>query len=143
MNISSADLSWLAGLLEGEGSFMMSRNHVAGRVYHYPKVVVTMTDEDVVQRAASLFETKVNVVSGTKKENRLQQYRAQISGSRAAQLMKDLLPHMGGRRSAKIQEILAAYGEIEPTSVRRARSCSESAKKRWAQHGTRTGRLDP
>lgn len=139
MIISDNDLSWLAGLLEGEGSFMMSRNHVGGKVYLYPKIVVSMTDEDVIARVSSLFGTSVYVIP--KVDDRLQQWRAQSSGAKAAELMNRLLPHMGERRSNKIKEILSLYGDIEPTEVRRARSCSESQKKRWALHGTRTGKL--
>ena len=139
--MNDVDLGWLAGLLEGEGSFMMSRNIVSGKVYFYPKIVVTMTDRDVIQRAAELFGTSCYNIPNKRPGDRLDQYRAQISGAKAAQLMLELNPQMGGRRSAKIQEILNAYGEIEPTEVRRARSCSESAKKRWAKHGTRYGRL--
>ena len=138
--INDYDLRWLAGLLEGEGSFMMSRNTVGGKLYLYPKIVVTMTDEDVIQRAASLFGTKVYVVP--KQTDRLQQWRATLTGTRAAALMERLLPEMGTRRSNKIGEILQAYGDIESTEIRRQRACSESAKARWALHGTREGKLE-
>ncbi len=139
MNIDAVDLGWLAGLLEGEGSFMMSRNHSGGKVYLYPKIVVGMTDEDVIQRAANLFETKVYKLP--LQSNRKPAWRAAITGARAAELMQMLLPHMGIRRGAKIQEILDEYGEIESTDIRRARACSESAKSRWAKYGTREGKL--
>lgn len=139
MNIEKEDLAWLAGLLEGEGSFMLGRNIVNERLYHYPKIVVAMTDEDVIARAAGLFGTSVYVIPPT--EGRKQQWRAQKNGSGAAEIMVALLPHMGIRRSAKIEEILEEYGEIEPTEVRRARSCSIAQKRRWAMYGTKTGRL--
>lgn len=133
MDINDNDLYWLAGILEGEGSFMMSRNWVGGKLYLYPKVVVTMTDEDVIERAAHLFGTSVYKVPVSKskgRENYKQQYRAQISGVRAAEVMVVLLSIMGNRRSEKIQEILDAYGEIESTEIRRKRSCQEAASKR-------------
>jgi hypothetical protein len=137
--IDDITLSWLAGLLEGEGSFMMSRNTVKGKIYHYPKIVVSMTDEDVIQRAADAFGTSVYTVP--KIENRKQQWRATLTGSKAAEMMTLLIPHMGKRRAAKIKEILSEYGDIEPTNVRRSRSCSIAAKARWAEHGTREGKL--
>lgn len=136
--MQESELAWLAGLLEGEGSFMMSRNTVNHKVYLYPKVVVTMTDKDVIQRAALLFGTGVYTV---KVKTGKTQYRAQVTGTRAAEFMKQLLPFMGERRSAKINEILASYGDIESTEVRRQRSCSESQSRRWAMFGTRQGRL--
>lgn len=139
MNITETELAWVAGLLEGEGSFMTGRNHVNGKLYLYPRIVVSMTDEDVIDKAAKIFGTSTYKIPNKTKNK--QQWRAQVNGSRAALLMSDLLPYMGTRRSEKILSILAEYGEIEPTEVRRARSCSESQKARWAQHGTRTGRL--
>lgn len=139
MNINDVELAWLAGILEGEGSFMMGRNIVGGKVYFYPRVVVTMTDRDVIDRVASLFET--NTYCLPEKSDRKDQYRAQVNGSRAATLMEMLLLHMGERRSSKIKEILLEYGEIEPTNVRRSRSCSIAQKQRWAIYGTRSGKL--
>ena len=121
---------------------MMGRNTVKGKVYYYPRVVVTMTDEDVIQRAARVFGTGVYTVPQRKdRPQDKQQWRAQINGSRAAELMSLLRPNMGNRRGKKIDEILRQYGEIESTEIRRARSCSESAKKRWAEHGSRSGKL--
>ena len=54
MDIARDDLMWLAGLLEGEGSFLMARNIVAGKVYRYPKITVNMTDRDVIEHAAEV-----------------------------------------------------------------------------------------
>src|ERR1700745_1969177 len=108
MEINEIDLAWLAGLLEGEGSFMMNRNIKFGKLYYYPKVVVGMTDEDIIQRAASIFGTSVYMLP--KIDNRKQAWRAQLGGAKAAVLMQLLLPQMGIRRSKKIQEILLAYG---------------------------------
>ncbi|QGH78304.1 HNH endonuclease [Streptomyces phage Tribute] len=110
--MKSNDLAWLAGLLEGEGSFMTIKSHVKGKVYLYPKIVVTMTDLDVIQRAATLLGNAVyNVPLQKNGVSKLKQYQAQISGAKAADLMKELLPHMGRRRSEKIREILKAYGK--------------------------------
>jgi hypothetical protein len=46
-------VAWLAGLLEGEGYFGLIPNKVKGKTYRYARVGVTMTDEDVIRRAAS------------------------------------------------------------------------------------------
>lgn len=108
--ISEIELAWLAGILEGEGSFMNSRNTVNKKVYFYPKITVNMSDQDVVERVARLFETKVYVVPPDPRNTSWKQlYRAHITGSRAAEFMERLLPYMGARRSDKINEILVAY----------------------------------
>lgn len=86
----------------------MMRSHSGGKVYRYPKIVVCMTDRDVILRAANLFGNAVYIVP-MQREEQLQQYRAQISGSKAAELMEQLLPEMGARRSAKIKEIIEEY----------------------------------
>lgn len=138
MEICDNDLNWLAGLLEGEGSFMMGRNWVNGKLYLYPRIVVSMTDADVIERVARLFGTSVYVVPPSKSADRKhykQQWRAQVNGARAAHLMEQLLPIMGGRRASKIKEILADYGEIEPTEVRRRRSCQNAAALRKRENG--------
>lgn len=140
MNLDEVDIAWLAGLLEGEGSFMMGRNTVNEKLYLYPRIVITMTDCDVISKAAKMFATSVYTLPPSK-DGRKQQYRAQINGYRAVVLMSRLLKYMGDRRSKKIQELIHAYGELEPTNIRRAKSCSATQKKRWGKYGTREGRL--
>ena len=56
--ISERDLCWLAGLLEGEGSFIAGPPSAP----RTPAVVLSMVDRDVVARAADLLDASVNVV---------------------------------------------------------------------------------
>ena len=56
--------------------------------------------------------------------NRLPQFRAQVSGARAARMMVDLYPMLGRRRKARIDEILSEYSNLEPTRSRRTSACS-------------------
>jgi hypothetical protein len=118
-------LAWLAGLLEGEGYFGMIKNHVGGKVYRYPRIGVSMTDKDVIDRVGALWGVKTFIlqpaISGRKT-----QYRVTVSGGSAATWMRDLLPWMGARRSRRITEILAEYDAREPVQVRRARACSKA-----------------
>lgn len=131
MATSDTEIAWLAGLLEGEGSFWMLTSHVAGKQYRYPKVVVNMTDRDIIERVAAMFETSIYTMPIQRNyPERKQQWRAQISGARAAEWMRRLYPWLGERRRAKIDEVLAEYGEIEPTEVRRRKACIEAAARR-------------
>jgi hypothetical protein len=91
------DLLWLAGLLEGEGSFDAHR----GR---YPRIRLAMTDRDVVGRAASLMDAKIRLALHPLPAKAT--WHTEISGVRAAEIMRQILPHMGARRSAKIAEVL-------------------------------------
>lgn len=91
------ELLWLAGLLEGEGSFDLHR----GR---YPRIRVGMTDRDVVGRAATLLGASVR--TSLRPAPWTATFHAEISGSRATEILWDLLPLMGARRSSKIATIL-------------------------------------
>lgn len=98
------DLLWLAGLLEGEGTFDAHR----GR---YPRIRVAMTDRDVVGRAASLMDTGLRLALHPAPAKPT--WHSEVSGPRAAAIMREVLPHMGARRSAKIAEVLAV-AEFRP-----------------------------
>lgn len=91
------DLIWLAGLLEGEGTFDLHRGK-------YARIRVGMTDRDVVGRAASLMGTSIRMSISTMGHKST--YHAEMSGARAEALMRELLPYMGARRSSKIGDIL-------------------------------------
>lgn len=91
------DLLWLAGLLEGEGSFDLHK----GR---YPRIRLGMTDRDVVGRAATLMGTKVRTT--LRPAPWTATFHTEVSGARAEAILWDLLPLMGARRSSKIATIL-------------------------------------
>lgn len=93
------DLLWLAGLLEGEGTFDSHRGK-------YPRIRLGMTDRDVVGRAASLMDAKIRLSLHPAPAKPT--WHTEISGDRAAEIMRAILPFMGARRSAKIATILAA-----------------------------------
>lgn len=95
--MSRDDLMWLAGLLEGEGSFDLHR----GR---YPRIRLGMTDRDVVGRAATLMGGKVRL--SLKPAPHKATWHTEVSGAKAVAIMRSILPFMGARRSAKIAEIL-------------------------------------
>jgi hypothetical protein len=52
---TSAQLHWLAGLLEGEGSFLKGPPSAP----RHPVLALQMTDEDVVARVAAMFGRKL------------------------------------------------------------------------------------
>lgn len=93
------DVVWLAGLLEGEGTFDLHRGK-------YPRVRVGMTDRDVVGRAATLIGSRVRL--SLKPAPYKASWHAEVTGTKAAEVMRAVLPFMGARRSGKIAEILGA-----------------------------------
>lgn len=94
--METRDLGWLAGLLEGEGCFVIGNS---------ASLLLQMTDRDVVQRASEMLNSKVSPHPRLKL-NRKPLYYTAVHGSRAAAWMMTLWPFMGERRRAKILECL-------------------------------------
>lgn len=104
MNVTDKDLYWLAGLLEGEGSFLKGPPSKPNS----PLISVEMKDEDIVARVSKLFGRAYHKLS-SKKEGWSDTYRVQITGTRAMSLMRLLSPHMGSRRQEQISKALESY----------------------------------
>ncbi|MCC7450619.1 MAG: hypothetical protein IT324_24610 [Anaerolineae bacterium] len=98
-------LHWLAGLLEGEGSFLKPPPSSPNN----PRITLQMTDEDVIQRVCGIFELTYYQRSRKNIGNRKPLYKVTFRGSRAAELMGQLYPLMGQRRQSPIKEALALY----------------------------------
>jgi hypothetical protein len=96
------DVIWLAGLLEGEGTFDMHRGK-------YPRVRVGMTDRDIVGRAATLMGSRVTLRLHSAPAQAT--WHAEVSGVKAVQVMEAILPTMGSRRSGTIATILGQSGK--------------------------------
>jgi len=103
--MKKSDLTWAAGLLEGEGCFYTQHAR------RYPAVKCNMTDRDVVVRLYRLFgvghlqyiHTPFMRARGWKVQWSWQ-VQAQADARR---VMRLVLPYMGKRRTAKIKELLA------------------------------------
>jgi hypothetical protein len=104
------DFHWLVGLLEGEGCFQLRsekrRYKSSAYEYWYPKIILRMTDRDVVERAAGLLGCK-SIHQRANGVGCRDSFEFSLSGSRAVKFMRDAQPFFGERRQAKIAEILA------------------------------------
>lgn len=102
ISISATDIQWLAGLLEGEGSFCISRS---GSV---PRLVLQMTDKDVVSSAASLLKSKVwGTVRKTKGHKDI--WACGVAGLTAIEWMRLLRPFLGIRRQHQILSVVKQW----------------------------------
>lgn len=104
----TCDLFWLAGLLEGEGTFTATET----RGHAYPLMKVEMCAEDVVVRASRLLGAPS--VSRREPDHKgwSPTYVAAISGNDAAIWMRSLRGHMGRRRTEAIDSALAHYHPV-------------------------------
>jgi hypothetical protein len=88
------ELHWLAGLLEGEGSFMTGPPSSPG----LPVIAVNMTDHDVKVHALKPRNTRWRT-----------SYQVRVNGGAAVHWMTLLRPLMGSRRQGQIDRALASY----------------------------------
>lgn len=70
-----------------------------------------MTDEDVVARVAKLMGTSVRrqVDRRSKKKGWKPVFAAILKGSRAVEMMREVLPYMGKRRTQQIRKAISCY----------------------------------
>ena len=94
------DIAWLAGLIEGEGSFGFKKG--------CPRIEIQMTDADVVSRAASVLGVKPRA-PWIRKDGYKPVWACCAFGSRAIGWMMTLLPLLGERRRARIAEIVSLW----------------------------------
>jgi hypothetical protein len=109
--ITTLDLHWLAGLMEGEGTFIAGPPSSP----RSPALVLSMTDRDVVDRAAALLDCTVSVIRAAR-EGWRDAYCIRVRGPRAVEWMGVLRPLMGHRRRAQIDRAVASYAP-DPTRV--------------------------
>lgn len=98
------DLAWLAGLLEGEGSFKRG----APSSPRLPVISVTMTDEDVVARVAALWGVR-HLTVRPRRDHWAVSYATQLRGADAVAWMRALRPFLGARRKAQADRAMASY----------------------------------
>ena len=103
--LSPESLHWLAGLLEGEGSFLKPPPSKPTRII----LSIEMTDRDVLERAARLLGVSVYDVPPTERTRKWRpSYRVILTNERAARLMRLLRPLMGLRRQQQIDAAITA-----------------------------------
>jgi hypothetical protein len=104
-DISVVDLHWLAGLLEGEGTFLAGPPSAP----RSPVIQFWMTDRDVVERAGALLDSAV-MPHAPRRAHWKTTYAVRLCGPRAVVWMRRLWPLMGTRRRAQIDRAIASYG---------------------------------
>lgn len=104
------DLNWLAGLLEGEGSFIKGSPSNPNQ----PSINLQMTDEDIVARVATLFQVSYYKNQRKNKPTWNPIYICRVKGIRAHDIMVKLKPLMGTRRKSQIDAALLNYIKRSP-----------------------------
>ena len=106
--ISDKHLFWLAGILEGEGSFMAGPPSNPNGT----RIACQMADEDVIVRIAWLFGVSPSPIRKVAKAHHKPTYVAAVNGCYARELMAKLRPLMSSRRQAQIDRAIASYNPV-------------------------------
>jgi hypothetical protein len=136
-NSTDADpraLSWLAGLLEGEGSFSSTCDTAR---HCYPVISINMCDGAVVRRAAQILGAPSVALRPPGRAEWRPTYVAQVGGAHAAGWMKVLREFMGERRTAAIERALGSYRPIRlvsPPATCIVANCSQPHRGRGLCH---------
>lgn len=96
-------ITWLAGLMEGEGSFMLRGKG------HNPYLSLTMVDRDVVIAAAEILGAHKVIQRRKLTATGKAVFQFGVYGSRATQWMMTLFTLMGERRRGQITKCLQAW----------------------------------
>lgn len=142
--IRRADLYWLAGLLEGEGSFLPGPPSEPNKT----RIQCSMCDEDIIARVATLFGVAYQEAkrrrTGRRKHHK-KNWVVMLKGARARALMGQLRPFMGERRQAQIDRALASYDpnrariKLGPREVKQIRRLLAKAELTHQQIADRFG----
>lgn len=133
--------AWVAGLLEGEGSFL-----VVSRSSHLMatgRVSIQMTDRDVLERLAEIVGTgRVSEVNRTNRPDRKPIYTWKLQArADVLALIDQVEPFMGYRRTAQIQLVRFVYA-TEPTLAEH-RKVYPKIKPGWTRENGHVGSVEP
>lgn len=106
---TATDLYWLAGLLEGEGSFLSVPTRQGAHRYKTPRIQLCMTDRDVVERAARILNAPVHGPYADHRPNCKPRHQLCVGNRRAASWMMTLYCLLGERRQAAIRSALTDW----------------------------------
>ncbi len=114
------DIHWLAGILEGEGSFCSTRTS--------ERISLSMTDADVVIKAATIMGSdRVISFQETAHTPRKLKYILYVYNKRAIAWCFTLYPLMGERRQAQIRTLIENWKTAD-------RQQTEKPRISWSKH---------
>jgi hypothetical protein len=130
--MADIDAAWLAGLLEGEGYFQITKPR-----HHHPTQIVirlSMTDKDVVEKAAKLLNN-VPINEKAKTTERKTIYAISLTKrDEVEKVLLQILPYMGSRRTQRINECLKDIQERRLVlSETRKEQQVKAAQIRWSK----------
>lgn len=107
------DAAWLAGLLEGEGSFIVGSTVSSnGYTSYRTRISLAMTDKDVVDRAAVLMGAVVRQQPATGMGSKDIFYTHLERKADVSRVITKILPWLGERRLATAEHALMVNTDL-------------------------------
>jgi hypothetical protein len=126
------EIAWLAGIIEGEGSFDFQEGGS-------PKIKVKMTDEDVIKHISSIWKRPYYKEDNSHLINHKDGYHVSILGQAAIEWMFTIYTLMKSRRKAKILEIINKWKVTDTVRSRFKFFCGhEKSKENTYKYGRYT-----
>lgn len=108
------DIHWVAGLLEGEGSFIGKE----GPKGFSPVISLQMADKDIVAKVATILGSPKLMGPIIRTGNhRKEMWGCSVYGCRAVEWMMTLYVLLGERRKERIRQILTKWRAIPPNKL--------------------------
>lgn len=102
LHMKGNELYWLAGILEGEGSFCAGPPSKPNQ----PRIAVTSTDRDVIMKVHGLIGGTITQ-NKKRKPHHKDSWQLLMRGTKAVALMKVLKPLMSKRRRGQIEHAIS------------------------------------
>lgn len=118
--MTSEEISYVAGLLEGEGCVSIKKRSAKGRSYPQPKIQVNMKDEDVIRHLHRIVGA--GTVTGPYRRKDKPHWSPiwhwQVSKyDEILRILTAIKPLMGKRRTAQIDAVLEILSSSEERHV--------------------------
>jgi len=102
LSLNLSKLYWIAGLLEGEGTFGIWK-------HNSPTIAITSTDRDVLYRVAAILGCNVRGPYNQTGLGSKDVYVCSLKGGSAIEWMMTLFPLMSYRRKEAIKEVILKW----------------------------------
>ena len=115
-------IEWVAGLFEGEGTINNTKPN------YYLMIAIQMTDKDILDR---LYNKYGGSLCSCKKQqvHHKDAWRWQLSGQKAANLLNEMLPLLGNRRTLRAQEAMELWNKHRERQSKKKKGTNEKRSK--------------
>ena len=104
INLSVREVkAYLAGLMDGEGSFMIRKRNAPNRTQYMPAVSIAMTDRDGIDLISSIYGGAIHITTLSPGHNAQPYYNWRVdSKNKIVNILSDILPYLRVKRTQAV-----------------------------------------